>query len=212
MASDIAVDAPDHVHVHTSGVDLCLDFANTVSWRGAQTPQDYLGAYADLVRWGEAHATFDSETTAALLQQAAVTPVAAGRVLRRAVALREAIFRIFFAQTQNTPPIAADLDHLNLELKTAQIHRRVQADGPHYVWGWETGEPALDDVLWRVAVSAADLLTSGELDRVRQCAGDECGWLFVDRSKNRSRRWCDMQDCGNRAKVRRYRRRQAGQE
>jgi len=50
------------------------------------------------------------------------------------------------------------------------------------------------------------LLTSSQrLNQVRQCRGDNCGWLFVDGSKNHSRRWCDMRDCGNRAKVRRHR-------
>ena len=60
-------------------------------------------------------------------------------------------------------------------------------------------------MLWPVARSAADLLTSDDLGRVRECAGERCNWLFIDRSKNHSRRWCDMQDCGNVAKVRRYR-------
>jgi predicted RNA-binding Zn ribbon-like protein len=59
--------------------------------------------------------------------------------------------------------------------------------------------------LWILARSAADLLTSEQHAYVRQCASEECTWLFIDRSKNHSRRWCDMGDCGNREKARRLR-------
>jgi predicted RNA-binding Zn ribbon-like protein len=65
-------------------------------------------------------------------------------------------------------------------------------------------------VAWWVARSAAELLTSKELTSVRECAGYDCGRLFMDGTKNRSRRWCDMASCGNRAKGRRhYERRKA---
>ena len=73
-----------------------------------------------------------------------------------------------------------------------------------YTWVWDEGGRALDSMLWPVARSAADLLTSGELQAVRQCAGRACGWLFLDTSRNRTRRWCDMSVCGNRAKARRH--------
>ena len=66
-------------------------------------------------------------------------------------------------------------------------------------------EAALDRMLWSIAHSGAELLTTGDLSRLRECGGEECGWLFEDTSRNRSRQWCDMQDCGNLAKVRRYR-------
>lgn len=73
-----------------------------------------------------------------------------------------------------------------------------------FVWGWDDAAPALDRPLWPVARSLAELLTSDELPRVRECAADNCAWLFIDTSKNRSRRWCDMAVCGNRAKARRH--------
>jgi predicted RNA-binding Zn ribbon-like protein len=67
--------------------------------------------------------------------------------------------------------------------------------------------PALDQMLWPIVRSTADLLTSGELERVRQCPGEECGWLFLDASRSGRRQWCDMAECGNLAKVRRFRER-----
>ncbi len=77
-----------------------------------------------------------------------------------------------------------------------------------YAWTWADDPNALDRMLWPLVRSAAELLVTGDLSRVRVCGGERCGWLFVDTSKNRSRRWCDMQDCGNVAKVRRFRTRQ----
>ena len=76
------------------------------------------------------------------------------------------------------------------------------ADG--FAWAWSDEQAALDPMLWRIARSAADLLTSGELGRVRECADEVCGWVFLDMSKNQSRRWCDMKECGNQAKSRRH--------
>jgi predicted RNA-binding Zn ribbon-like protein len=82
-------------------------------------------------------------------------------------------------------------------------HLRLVPGRDRVEWAW-SGERLLDDVAWRVARSAADLLTTADLALVRECAADTCGWLFLDRSRNRSRRWCDMNVGGNRAKVRRH--------
>ena len=85
----------------------------------------------------------------------------------------------------------------------SRTHARIVSTKEGFKWDWSE-ELALDRMLWFIARSAADLLTSGNLDRVRQCGDEECGWLFIDTTKNRSRRWCDMTDCGNRAKARRH--------
>ena len=197
--------------MHTVGGALCLDFTNTVSARGLGGASDRLPGYSDLVVWSQEAGTVTSEVAAALTEAAALHPATAAAVLQRAVDLREALYRIFIAQMEGLPPPPADLVRLNSELGLAMAHLRLQPGATCCVWTWESDTQALDRVIWPVVRSAADLLTSGELDRVRQCAGDRCGWLFVDRSKNRSRRWCEMKECGNVAKVRRYRRRQAKQ-
>ena len=103
---------------------------------------------------------------------------------------------------------AADLDALNATLARALPHLRIVPEADAYAWNWAGEEDALDSMLWPVARSAGDLLTSDELKRVGECQGDGCGWLFLDMSRNRSRRWCDMGDCGNRAKARRHYHRQ----
>jgi len=82
----------------------------------------------------------------------------------------------------------------------------VPTDG---AWRWEfvDGEE-LDSMLWPIVRDAAELLTSRDFDRVTECSGSDCTWLFADKSRNRSRRWCDMAECGNRSKARRFYRRQ----
>ena len=77
----------------------------------------------------------------------------------------------------------------------------LRADGGTYRLSWP-GDRTLRTLRWEVATSAVDLLTAGRLDRVGECPA--CGWLFLDTSKNRSRRWCSMATCGGRDKARRY--------
>ena len=98
----------------------------------------------------------------------------------------------------------ADLGLLNQALTAALQHSRLVRAKSGLTWGWEPNEQALDCMLWPIVRSAADLLTSRELDNVRQCGSLPCGWLFLDRTKNLSRHWCQMKACGNRAKSRRH--------
>jgi predicted RNA-binding Zn ribbon-like protein len=109
------------------------------------------------------------------------------------------------------PTQASDLTLLNQELTIARQHRQLVATADGFDWQWTASKRAIDRMLWAVAESAAQLLTIGELSRLKQCPGERCGWLFADTSRNRSRQWCIMEDCGNVAKVRRFRSRSANQ-
>ena len=195
------------------GGRLCLDFANTVDWRTGEHPQEWLTSYADLVAWSE-HAGIVTESEAHHLRDfAARHPTAASAALEQAIALREAIYRIFSAIVDERSPEATDVATLNDALSEALSRLRVTPTVGGFTWQWASNEDSLDQMLWPVARSAAELLTADDLSRVQMCAGDDCGWLFFDTSKNRSRRWCSMEDCGNRAKARRhYRRQRALQE
>jgi predicted RNA-binding Zn ribbon-like protein len=115
------------------------------------------------------------------------------------------MYRIFKAAIEGWKPPAADLALLNAELARAREHEQLVFGGGMFAVDWESGPAALDAMLWPAVRSAATLLTAGELARVTQCAGPDCAWLFLDSTRNRSRRWCDMADCGNLAKVRRFR-------
>jgi predicted RNA-binding Zn ribbon-like protein len=92
-------------------------------------------------------------------------------------------------------------------------HSRLTAGG-QLPQGWnEELAPRLERPWWPVVRSAAELLTSPHLlDRLGQCADPQCGWLFLDTSKSRTRKWCDINDCGNRAKQRRFQKKKRGRE
>jgi len=104
-------------------------------------------------------------------------------------------------------PEPSDLEILNHELADARAHERLGVRDGRIAIGWDDRD-SLEHPLRVVAREAAELLTSEQISRVRQCGGESCGWLFLDTSRNRSRQWCDMRDCGNLAKVRRFRERQ----
>jgi predicted RNA-binding Zn ribbon-like protein len=186
------------------GGQLSLDFANTADWHASDHPVEFLTSYSDLVAWGQHVGILTGHQAQRLLKKAARRPEDATAVLKRAIALREAIYRIFSAISRGRPPQASDLAIFNAELSGALAQSRIVSTAEGFAWDWTGAEEALDQMLWPVVHDAADLLTSEELDRVGQCADDRCGWLFLDTSRNRSRRWCSMENCGNRAKARRY--------
>jgi predicted RNA-binding Zn ribbon-like protein len=189
---------------------LCLDFTNTTHWHAGDDSEEHLNSYTDLVVWAKQAGVLAEDETQKLLREAKLHPQVAAAVLEQAIALREAIYRIFSTAPQGHLPEPADLAILNQTLSLALAQLRLVSTTDGIGWKWAGEMDQLDRVLWPVAQSAAQLLTSEELNRVGECAAEECSWLFLDTSRNRSRRWCDMGDCGNRAKARRhYRRKQA---
>jgi predicted RNA-binding Zn ribbon-like protein len=186
------------------GGRLSLDFVNTADWHASDHPVEFLKSYSDLVAWSQHVGILPDHQVQRLLKEAARRPVDASAVLERAIALREAIYRILLASSHGRPPQAADLAIFNAELSGALAQSRIVSTAEGFTWDWAGAKEALDQMLWPVMHDAAGLLTSEELDRVGQCADDRCGWLFLDTSRNRSRRWCSMENCGNRAKARRH--------
>jgi predicted RNA-binding Zn ribbon-like protein len=186
------------------GGRLCLDFTNTADWHAGSNPVDHIRNYDDLVVWAE-HAEIVTEDQARRLRErAADAPQQAAEAHRRAIALREALFRLFSALAANDQLNPDDLTILNDEVNAAPPRTGIVYRSGQF--GWTTGgaDDALDRILWAVAWSAGDVLVGDDLNRIKRCPGDDCGWLFLDASRNGSRRWCAMEDCGNRAKVRRH--------
>ncbi len=185
---------------------LCLDFVNTLDGsRETGETQEKLVSYGDLVAWGREAGVVTEREARTLLREAARNPGGAARALARARALREAVYEIFYAVAHGRrAPSKTDLAVLNAELSEAMAQSRVVRTDDGFGWDWSTKDEALERVIWPVARSAAELLTSGEVGRTRVCEAGDCSWLFMDLSKNRSRRWCDMKNCGNRAKSRRH--------
>jgi predicted RNA-binding Zn ribbon-like protein len=185
------------------GGRACLDFANTLGSSPEST--DRLTDYADLVAFAAQSELITRQDADWLRAQAESEPVAAARVLTRAKRLRNAVRSIFSSLAAGKPLSEAELGVLNFDLAASLSHARVlpTQDGQGYRWGWSGRN--MDAPLWPITRSAADLLTSDE-DRalVRECAADDCAWLFMDTTRNRSRQWCSMQGCGNREKARRH--------
>lgn len=202
--------AAEEFKFHLSGGRLCLDFANTVSWRSSARPAERLRSYIDLVSWSRQAGLVTAGEARRLGRGAARRSAEAARVLKRAVEGREAIYRIFSRIADGLPPAPADIARLNAQVSGALRRLGVVLKGGGFSWEWKGDPDSLDRMLWPVARSAADLLTSGGLGRLRKCGADNCGWIFLDTTRNRSRRWCDMRVCGNRAKARRHYRRTKG--
>ena len=190
---------------------LCLDFTNTVRARPLSEKVDLITSYADLLSWARQATILTPGEAAALAETAGQQPRAAADALAQAGSLREALYGLFSARAAGLPAPASDLHTVNRAIGKAMTRAGLSpAAGGGFEWGWPGAPLGLDRVAWWVARSAAELLTSKELTSVRECAGYDCGRLFMDGTKNRSRRWCDMASCGNRAKGRRhYERRKA---
>jgi len=185
---------------------LCLDFANTMEWHASDEPTETLQDYDDLVAWAERVSLLDGNQADQLRTLAARHRAQAQQAFNEAIELREAIYRLFSAVAFGNEPSAEDLALLNDWVARSLGHLRIQpAADSSFGLAWEGDGDSFDRPLWPVALSAADLLTSADIDRVGECADDRgCGWLFYDRSRNRQRRWCSMETCGNRAKAHRH--------
>lgn len=199
------------------GGDVSLDFVNTAGGRvsnpNKKSGRDYYDAfasdklenYADLVAWSLKAGLFEKKEAKKLLRAAEDNSQAANTVLRRALNLRESVYRLFKSVVEGWQPEAEDLEKLNRELSPARRHQKLSAAENGFVFEWIDRSESLDQMLWEISESAAYLLINGDLTRIRRCANDVCNWLFLDTSRNRTRQWCVMKDCGNVAKVRRFR-------
>lgn len=187
------------------GERLCLDYVNSIEDPLGDHAEDFLLDYPALVRW-VFHVDLLSDDAAERLRLVGERrPDAAAATFARAIALRDALTRAFRAIAHGDPPSAANLRRLRAEYLAALGHARLGTDGGGYDWAWDAGDLALDRPLWHVARSAVDVLTGDDLTRIKECPGaGDCGWLFYDTSKNGSRRWCSMEGCGSRVKMRHY--------
>jgi predicted RNA-binding Zn ribbon-like protein len=187
-----------------TGNNLCLDFCNTLNDRFLINAHELLTGYDRLLLWGQEANILTEDEALRLGKEAKDRNGEAEAVLNQAIELREALFRLLLANIQGTSPEGADLETFNSALTRAMAQTRIVPQDQSYSWNWLPKENALDRMLWPVVRSAADLLTTEQLEDLRVCASDICSWLFLDQSKNHTRRWCDMKSCGNRAKARKH--------
>ena len=186
--------------------NLCIDFVNTVDCRNSKTrKKEMLRDFSALVSWSKQMGILEDKTAQVLFKAALKQPNKAKQVYEKAIELRELFYRIFssIAATGQVP--GHDLSIFNKYLADSMGKSCcITSSDNGFVWSFCSGTDSMDLFLDPIIKSAADLLISSELKRVKQCADDACSWLFMDKSRNNSRRWCSMKDCGNRAKAHRH--------
>lgn len=184
-----------------------LDFLNTVGGHRLTAPRDDLATPEDLVSWGLQSGWLDQDRAHPMLVEIQLRPAEARAALARVRAFREALFRVFLAVSEDVQPAPEPLDAFEREVRRAWSERRLVRT-PDRGYRWVSPDSArLDGVIPGLALAASELLTGGDRGRIRICeatALDGCGWLFLDTSKNGTRRWCEMATCGNRYKARRH--------
>lgn len=186
------------------GDHLALDFANTVSDRDTDAAVERIGSYGDLLSFARQTGIVSASRCNALSRRARRDPAAAEATLGGALRLREALYGLFAAVAREVPPAIEDLAVLNGELPRLRL-------GADLALGWDDSPERLDAFLGAIVQAAVELASRAEQrSRVRLCEAPDCVWLFYDTSRNRSRRWCDMRQCGNRMKARRHYARERG--
>lgn len=198
------LDTLKHVGGHPA-----LDFVNTVShWADIGPQRDYLGGYADLLRWSSDAGVLDTRETCTLSNAAIRNPDKAARVFREALALRHALHEVLQASIVERAANAGEARVFDGWYRRAARARAATFDRRgklHVDWTFAPDDPPLELLLLEIAWSVAEFMLDVQPGRLKECPADQgCGWLFHDTSKNRSRRWCDMSDCGNTAKARRH--------
>jgi predicted RNA-binding Zn ribbon-like protein len=196
--------------------DLCgghpaLDFVNSLDNRFHEDgPRELLVNYADLLRFTAQTGLLDARHGRRLL--ATADPRDAARAVRLARELREALAAVFYGATNKRPPLAAAVRTLERHLHGAHAHQELRWGRSGPAWGWGRFETHAELPVWTLARTASELMMSKTMDRIRACGVESCRWLFLDTSKNHTRRWCNMKVCGNRMKARRFQARSTRRE
>lgn len=185
----------------------CLDFINSVSNRFSKQPREHLLSFADLLAWLQRCGLLQSAARRKLLGASKRDTNEAEIALQSALRCRDATWRVLSEYIRGRKASDADLDIINHAIDSMHAHMKLAQSHGRFEFRY-TEFCALESVLWPAARDIALLLTSNDLGLVRLCAGQDCGWLFIDRSRSHKRRWCSMRDCGNRAKVRAHYQRQ----
>ena len=180
------------------GGDLCLNFVNTVEFRDSDARHEFVQSYDHALAWCRKNALIADKEGARLENAASERQTEAETAYQAVLDLRETLYRIFTSVIAEEQPAAGDLARLNEALAAAP--RCVAVDDHGFQWTWAQSDE-FTRILAPITLAAAELLTSDQLQWVRQCPN--CGWLFLDTSRNHSRRWCSMDFCGSQAKSRR---------
>jgi predicted RNA-binding Zn ribbon-like protein len=187
-----------------TGGSLCLNFANTLDKRLSSQPEDKLGGYEAFVAFGQQTGALPPSEARKLRQEGSRDKSEAARIFVRAVGLRELIFRIMSAVAAGRKVSEADTAALNAEVQKLNARSRISPVHGQSAWKWAEKEDGAGRLVGRILRSAVEILTSDDIERVKKCASEKCCWLFLDHSRSRNRRWCEMRTCGSQQKARAY--------
>ena len=190
-------------HAHVADLETCLDFINTLELDGTEgVPDDHIPTLDAAIDWFVGRSMAHE---APLRQQAERDPAA---WLRRMGHVRRALREIWDATVEGRSAEAAAIELVNDALRhVAPAELRPTLAGIAVGHRHQADDP-LGEALAGPADALVEAIAEGDTSRFRVCANDACRWVFEDTSRGGRRRWCDMQSCGNRAKVRRFRSRQ----
>ena len=185
-----------------------LELVNTLDMRFSAATIELIPTYKDLLRLTTQLKLLTADQSRRLLRT--VDEKTAQRVLASTMELREALAVVLYGRIDGSKLPGADVEILERHFRAAAVHRQLVADGSHWYWSWSGLERNAEIPLWMLAQAAADLLVSSDAEFIKDCGDPTCRWLFLDTSKNHTRRWCDMKTCGNRMKARRHQARYQG--
>ncbi|MBS1802258.1 MAG: CGNR zinc finger domain-containing protein [Acidobacteria bacterium] len=186
-----------------SGGHPALDLVNTLDWRFRDSgPEELLEDYADVVRFVEQTGLMNAMDARKLLRSASENKAA--KVLVSVRDLREAAAELLYAAVDGKSPSSSALKRLEEFFASAREQQKLRWDGEKLEWALPQASSFPSFPLWLLSLNTETLITSEQMPLLRECGNAECRWLFIDTSKNHTRRWCDMKICGNRMKARRF--------
>jgi len=185
------------------GNNLSLDFVNTVGYISSENPTENLNSFSDLIEWSKQGKLISDDEAIVIFTKAKKNILESERVFWRVLRLRKSVYDIFRSVISGEEIFDKDLTVFNRELSLAMSKAEIFCREGELIWDWKND--GIERILFLITRVAAQLLTSSDLEKLKCCSGENCGWLFYDTSKNKRRQWCDMRDCGNLAKARRFR-------
>ena len=178
---------------------ICFDFTNTVSWRETEHPHEWFDSFDNFTKWTEITDILEKEQAKELLKTLQGSREEGERHLNKMIEIREFLFNLFNHQVREGSIRPDDLQRLGVLGQSVYNHQMLAPSGSSYQWTWRNDISPLDKIHYTVIGAALEVITRHDLSRIKKCPS--CQWLYMDMSKNKSRRWCTMEDCGNRHKV-----------
>jgi predicted RNA-binding Zn ribbon-like protein len=186
------------------GGNLCLDYINTLCGNRKSTVIEYIHSYSDLLHWALSLQIIDDSMSNELLSRSKIEKIASQETLSFAIQLRETLYQMIISLRNGKTIVKEDLTFFNNVLQKVQAQKILT-----FISGkgklMYNNNITFDRVIWPVIDSAVEIFTEQtSFSHIRECGNNSCGWLFLDQTKNKSRKWCDMAICGNRVKQRKF--------